>query len=145
MVSDAPVILFDGMCNFCDFAVHFIIDHERTSTLKFASIQSEAAAKLLERAASTEKARALTQGLRGGGDPNSVVLIERGHIYTHSTAGLRVARYLRWPWSWFGAFVVVPRPLRDLLYRWFARHRYQWFGKTEACRVPTPELRARFL
>ena len=145
MADDAPVILFDGTCNFCDFAVHFVIDHERGGTLRFASIQSEAAAALLEHAASADQIRSLSEGLHGRGDPNSVILVENGRIYTHSTAGLRVARYLRWPWSWLRVFWIVPRPLRDVIYRWFARHRYQWFGKTEACRVPTPELRARFL
>lgn len=144
-MADAPVILFDGTCNFCDRFMHFVIDRERDQTLAFAAIQSEPGRERLEAFATRDEARRLREGATGGGDPDSVVLIEDGKLYTNSTAALRIARYLRWPWRWARAFVIVPRPVRDLLYRWFARHRYAWFGKTESCRVPTPELRARFL
>ena len=139
------VLLFDGTCNFCDGAVHFVVDHERGSELKFAALQSEAAEKLLVDALGEERARAIRSGTDGSGDPDSVVLIEDGKAYTHSSGALRVTRHLRAPWSWLRIFVIVPRPLRDVVYRWFARNRYRWFGKTEACRVPTPDLRARFL
>ena len=92
-----------------------------------------------------EATRRIRAGTDGSGDPDSVVLIEDGKAYTHSAGALRVARHLRAPWRWLRVFWIVPRPLRDAVYRWFARHRYRWFGKTDACRVPTPELRARFL
>jgi predicted DCC family thiol-disulfide oxidoreductase YuxK len=145
MARSAPVVLFDGTCNFCDGAIHFVIDHERDSTLKFAALQSQPGAELLDRATTPEHAKRLREGATGSGDPDSVALLEDGELYTHSTAALRIARYLRWPWRWLSIFGVVPRPIRDAVYRWFARHRYQWFGKTDACRVPTKELRARFL
>jgi predicted DCC family thiol-disulfide oxidoreductase YuxK len=145
MGDDAPVVLFDGTCNFCDGAVHFMIDHERGSALRFAALQSEPGTALLDRSTTPEKAKELREGVTGDGDPDSLALVENGHVYTHSTGALRIARYLRWPWSWFAAFWIVPRPIRDAVYRWFARHRYAWFGKTSACRVPTPEFRARFL
>ncbi len=144
-MADAPVMLFDGTCNFCDRAMHFVIDHEKSPTLRFAAIQSEPGRAQLEAATSPERAKLLREGLTGDGDPDSVVLIEDGRLHTHSTAALRIARHLKWPWSWGWVFVIVPRPIRDVVYRWFARHRYQWFGKVDACRVPTPELRARFL
>lgn len=122
------------------------MDHERPdSELKFAALQSEVAEKLLVDAFGDERARAIRSGTDGSGDPDSVVFIDDGKAYTHSNGALRVARHLRAPWRWLRFFVVVPRPLRDLVYRWFARNRYRWFGKTETCRVPTPELRARFL
>lgn len=140
------VLLFDGTCNFCDGAVHFVIDHERGgSDLKFAALQSEGAEKLLLDAMGEERARAIRSGTDGSGDPDSVVFIEDGKAYTHSAAALRVARHLRAPWRWLRVFWIVPRPVRDAVYRWFARNRYRWFGKTDACRVPTPELKARFL
>jgi predicted DCC family thiol-disulfide oxidoreductase YuxK len=145
LMSDAPVVLFDGTCNFCDQSLHFVMDHERAPSLRFAAIQSEPASALLERVTTAEQASLLRKGVNGDGDPDSVILIEDGHLFTHSSAALRIARYLKWPWSWLRVFVIVPRPLRDVVYRWFARHRYQWFGKVDACRVPTPELRARFL
>jgi len=145
MGDDAPVVLFDGTCNFCDGAVHFVIDHERGTSLRFAALQSEAGSALLDRSTTPEKARQLREGVTGDGDPDSLALVENGRVYTHSTGALRIARHLRWPWSWLAAFWIVPRPIRDAVYRWFARHRYAWFGKTDACRVPTPEFRARFL
>lgn len=139
------VILFDGTCNFCDGAVHFVIDHERGSELRFAALQSEAAEKLLDDALGEERARAIRSGTDGSGDPDSVVFIEGGKAYTHSSGALRVARRLRAPWNFLRIFWIVPRPIRDAVYRWIARNRYRWFGKSDACRVPTPDLRARFL
>jgi predicted DCC family thiol-disulfide oxidoreductase YuxK len=144
-MESEPVVLFDGTCNFCDGAVHFVIDRERGTSLKFAALQSEAGRELLERVATPEQARLLREGATGDGDPDSMALVEHGRVYTHSTGALRTARYLRWPWRWLAVFVVVPRFVRDGVYRWIARNRYRWFGKTEACRVPTPEFRSRFL
>jgi predicted DCC family thiol-disulfide oxidoreductase YuxK len=141
----APVILFDGTCNLCDRAVQTVLDLEQDHTLKFTALQSEPGRVLLEASTTPEKARALREGTSGDGDPDTVVLVEDGVLYTHSTAALRIARHLRWPWRSAFAFVIVPRPLRDVVYRWIARNRYRWFGKAESCRVPTPELRARFL
>ncbi len=139
-------MLFDGTCNFCDRSVQFVLDHERDHELRFAAIQSDAAKELLESALGAERAHALVRDLTGtDGDPTSVIVVEGDRVSTHSTAALRIARHLRWPWSWSRAMWLVPRFLRDAYYRWFARHRYRWFGKSETCRVPTPELRARFL
>ena len=89
--------------------------------------------------------RGFGKGATGNGDPDTIVLVEDGQLYTHSTAALKIARHLRWPWSWSVVFIIVPRFVRDAVYRWVARNRYRWFGKSDACRVPTPELRARFL
>ena len=142
---EGPVVLFDGVCNLCNGAVQFVIDHETTSSLRFAPLQSELAKELLERAYGVEEAARLRKGTTGGGDPDSIVVVEGTRGFSHSTAALRIARHLRAPYSWLFAFVIVPRPIRDLVYRWIARNRYRWFGTTDACRVPTPELRARFL
>ena len=144
-MADAPLILFDGTCNFCDRVLHFVVDHERDRALQVAAIQSAPGRQRLETATTAEHARRLRAGATGDGDPDSVVLIESGSLYTHSAAALRIARHLRWPWRGLYVLVAVPRPVRDAAYRWFSRRRYRWFGKTDACRVPTPELRARFL
>ena len=145
MADDAPVVLFDGRCNFCDGAVHFVIDHERGARLRFAALQSAEGSALLDRSTTPKNAKRLREGVTGDGNPDSLALVEDGRVYTYSTGALRVARHLRWPYRWLAAFWIVPRPIRDAVYRWFARHRYAWFGKTDACRVPTPEFRARFL
>lgn len=136
----APVLLFDGSCTFCSGAVRFVLERERSSELHFGSLQSEGARELLAHHGVPDSA---TTGADGA--PSTMVLIEDGKVYTHSTGALRVARYLRAPWRWASLFAVVPRSVRDACYRWFAAHRYRWFGRDEACMVPSPELRARFL
>ncbi|MCE9672169.1 DCC1-like thiol-disulfide oxidoreductase family protein [Myxococcus stipitatus] len=78
-------------------------------------------------------------------DPQSFILVEDGRIYERSTAALRVVRRLSGAWKLLYAFMLVPRPLRDVVYGLIARNRYRLFGKAESCRMPTPELRARFL
>ena len=139
------VLLFDGTCNFCDGAVQFILNHERGSRLRFAALQSESAKALLGRLCTPHQAWQLCAGATGNGDPDTLVFVEDGHIYTHSSGALRLARHLRWPWRGTAVFVVVPRGIRDAVYRWFSRNRYRWFGKTAACRVPDTQLRSRFL
>lgn len=129
----SAVILFDGVCNFCNGSVNFIIERDPSGYFKFAPLQSEIGESLL---AEHSIDKAVT---------DSVVLIEDGKAYTHSTAALRVARRLDGAWKWFYAFVIVPRPLRDFFYKLFAKNRYKWFGKQDACMLPTPEIRARFL
>jgi predicted DCC family thiol-disulfide oxidoreductase YuxK len=134
-VSEGAVVLFDGVCNFCSASVRFIVRRDPAARFRFASIQSEAGAELMR-----------AHGLAlPDGDPASIVLIEDGRAYERSTAALRIARRLRFPWKLCWAFVVVPRLLRDAVYDFVARHRYRWFGKKDVCMVPTPELRARFL
>ena len=142
---EGPTVLFDGVCNLCNGAVQFMIDHEKKPSFRFAALQSDVARALLEKTFDAEKAQALREGARGDGAPDSIVLVEGSRGYTHSTAGLRIARYFRAPWNWAYVLLVVPRPLRDLVYRFIAANRYRWFGRSETCRVPTPELRRRFL
>jgi predicted DCC family thiol-disulfide oxidoreductase YuxK len=120
--SDQPVVMFDGVCNLCNGAVRFIIARDPSARFRFAPLQPVG-----DRAA------------------DSIVLSEAGKRYTKSTAALRIARRLRFPWPLLYAFMAVPRPLRDLLYEWVARHRYRWFGKRATCMSPTPEVRNRFL
>jgi predicted DCC family thiol-disulfide oxidoreductase YuxK len=125
------VVLFDGVCNFCDGAVNFILDRDARGHFEFAALQSPAGARLLEQA--------------GQPGMSTIVLFEGERVYTQSTAALRIARKLDGAWPLLYALVVVPKPLRDWAYRTFAKNRYRLFGKLDACRVPTPELRARFL
>jgi predicted DCC family thiol-disulfide oxidoreductase YuxK len=73
------------------------------------------------------------------------VVVERGGVYTKSTAALRIVRRVGGLWPALYALIVVPRPVRDFAYDWFARRRYRWFGKRDECMVPSPEVRERFL
>jgi len=124
--SDRPVVLFDGVCNLCNGVVRFIIARDPSARFRFAPLQ-------------------WVDDGGPAGTTDSIVLVEAGKRYTKSTAALRIARGLRFPWPLLYALVLVPRPLRDLVYDWVARHRYGWFGKRASCMVPTPEIRSRFL
>ncbi len=128
------VVLFDGVCNLCNGLVNFLIDRDPSARFRFAALQSPPAAALLA-----------PHGRVPEAEPNSFVLVEDGRVYERSTAALRVARLMPGAWKLFYAFIIIPQPLRDAAYRFVARNRYRWFGKAEACRMPTPELRARFL
>ena len=131
-MNDNPIILFDGVCNLCSGAVQFVIERDPAARFRFAALQSPVAARLME-------------STRIGDRLDSIVLVEDGRVWTQSTAALRIARRLRFPWPVAYAMIVVPRPLRDWIYNLVARNRYRWFGQREACMVPTPALRARFL
>jgi predicted DCC family thiol-disulfide oxidoreductase YuxK len=132
-MAESSVVLFDGVCNVCNGAVNFIIDRDPGGRFRFASLQSP-------------EGRALAEPLGiDSSNPSTMALLEDGKAYTDSAAWLRIAKQLKAPWPLAYAAVFVPRPLRDAAYRYFAANRYRWFGKTEMCRVPTPELRSRFL
>lgn len=139
--SEPPaVVLFDGVCNLCNRAVTFIIDRDPDAYFRFAPLQSEVGSTRLE-----PEHRGLKHGnLKHRDALESVVLLENDQRFTRSTAALRIARRLRGVWPLY-AFIVVPKPIRDRVYRWIAGNRYRWFGKTDACRLPTPELARRFL
>ncbi len=139
----SAVVLFDGVCNFCDSSVNFVIEHDRDGYFKFAPLQSEAGIELANKyGLRSEEAASSADGLV---PIDSVILIEDGAAYTHSTAALRIVRRLGGIWSWLYAFIVVPRPIRDFFYKLFARYRYRFFGKKDQCMIPSPEVRARFL
>jgi predicted DCC family thiol-disulfide oxidoreductase YuxK len=126
------LLLFDGVCNFCNDSVLWVIDRDPTERFQFASLQSELGQRLVrERGLPTEV--------------STIVLIEGERHYVRSAAALRVARHLRLPWPLLYALIAVPRALRDAAYDFFAARRYVWFGKSESCRVPTPALRRRFV
>ncbi|HVU03077.1 MAG TPA: thiol-disulfide oxidoreductase DCC family protein [Polyangiaceae bacterium] len=127
-----PVVLFDGVCNVCNAAVNFIIDRDAAGKYAFASLQSDVGKKLLAE-----------HGVPP--DLDTIALVEDGAAYTHSEAVLRVAKGLDGAWPLLFSLVVLPRPVRDAAYRYFAKNRYAWFGKRESCRVPTPDVRRRFL
>lgn len=127
------LVIFDGVCNLCVGSVRFILSHEARPELRFVPLQSGTGSRMLASL---------------GFDPTDArtfVLVERGTAYVRSAAALRVARFLRWPWRALAALRIVPRPLRDWMYDRIAASRYRWFGRRDACMVPTPELEARFI
>lgn len=135
-ITDAPVLLYDGVCGFCNKTVQMILDHDRRKTMRFAALQSDYGRAVLER--HTE--------LRGA---DTVVFVERSgdeeRVFVRSDAALRVAAYLGGFWKLFLVGRVVPRPMRDWMYDLVARYRYRLFGKYDSCMLPPPEVRSRFL
>ena len=126
------IFLFDGVCILCSRSVAFVLKHETAPLIRFVAIQSA-------------EGRALA-GLHGidPDDPESFLFIENGVAQPKSDGIAALTHHLRVPWSWMGAFRILPRPVRDWLYDRIARNRYRIFGKRESCLIPTPETRQRF-
>jgi len=133
LTKDKSIVLIDGVCHLCQGVVRFIIPRDPDAKFLFAPLQNEIAAKLMKES-----------GLQPG-QLNTVILLENGVYYTESAAVLRIARKLRFPWPAAYVFILVPRPLRNALYRYVAKNRYRWFGRDEQCMLPTPEIKRRFL
>ncbi len=132
--KDKKIILFDGVCNLCNNAVNFIIEHDKKDVFRFASLQSEIGKKLTsERGIDSEEL-------------DSIVLIEPGVAYfKKSTAALEISKELSGGYSMLKYFSFLPEGLRDGVYGLIANNRYKWFGKKESCMIPTPKLKAKFL
>jgi len=128
-----PIILFDGVCNYCNSMVNFIIGQDTQKRFVFAPLQSISGQQLLR------------DHHLPFNDFDSFVLIDHGKAYMRSSASLNVFKKLPWYWKWTQFFWIVPPFLRDAVYNVIARNRYKWFGKKEACMIPGPELKARFL
>lgn len=132
-MKERPVILFDGVCNFCNGAVNFVLKRNSNKEIVFAPLQTETGRKLLQQYGLPEN------------DMQSFIFIENGKAYTRSTAALKVCRHLRRGWPLCYGFIIVPGFIRNAIYDWIARNRYKWFGTRTECMVPTPEIRERFL
>ena len=139
------VVLFDGVCNFCDASVNFIIEHDKAAYFKFAPLQSDDGKRLGGEYGFESEAVKEENTASDLLPIDSIILIEDGKAYIHSTAALRILRRLAAPWSWAYVFVIIPRPFRNWAYRLFARYRYRIFGRKDQCMLPSPEVRARFL
>ncbi len=130
-VDTKPVLLFDGVCNLCNAVVGFVLRVDPNGQMQFASQQSAVGSALLER-----------HGLPA---MEGVVLIEGDRVYTNSDAALRLLALLPAPWRWLATLRVLPKALREVVYQFIARNRYRIFGRREACMVPRPEWKTRFL
>ena len=127
------LVLFDGVCNFCNFWIQFALKHDKKGNLKFGSLQGATAQQILPQY--NINPAVLT----------SVIFIEKGIAYRASTAALKVCKYLDGGWKLLYFFIIIPAFLRNGIYNWIGKNRYKWFGKQENCMLPTPEQRARFV
>ncbi|MBX3283397.1 MAG: thiol-disulfide oxidoreductase DCC family protein [Acidobacteria bacterium] len=131
-MENQPIVLFDGVCNFCDAAVNFVIARDDAGVFRFAPLQSDAGRDLVVKYAIPKNV-------------DSVILIDNDRAFLHSDAALQIAKRLGGGWRLLGIFTLVPRFIRDRAYKLFAKYRYKFFGKKDACMMPTPEIRSRFL
>lgn len=127
------IVLFDGVCNLCTASVQFVIRRDSRKRLRFASLQSPAARKLLGAHQANEA------------QLDSMILIADGRLYRRSGAALRIARRLDGLWPLLSVLLLIPRPVRDAVYDWLGRRRYRMFGRRELCWVPSPHMADRFL
>ncbi|MDQ0417029.1 putative DCC family thiol-disulfide oxidoreductase YuxK [Croceifilum oryzae] len=124
------IVLFDGVCNFCNDRVQFLLKHDKKKELRFASLQSDFVQNWVSE--------------NGVKLEDSMYFIDGDKLYSHSTAVLRIIRELGKGWKLLYVLSLIPESIRDNLYRRFAKNRYRWFGKSEVCMIPTPEVRNRF-
>ncbi len=127
------IVLFDGVCNFCNASINFVIDRDKKGAFKFATLQSEIGQKLLVKFEKTTT------------DFDSVILIKNNQLFQKSDAALEIAKEMDGGWKLLYGFKIIPRFIRNFFYDLIAKNRYKIFGRTEACRIPTVELRERFL
>ena len=132
MIASSKTILFDGVCNYCNRMVNFVIRRDKKDKFRFAALQSSVGGYLRNNYKVPEAV-------------DSFIYVEDGKVYLYSTAALRVCRHLGGLWPLMMIFIIVPKFIRDGIYKWVAKNRYVWFGKKDSCMVPTAEVRARFL
>lgn len=131
--EDKDIILFDGVCNLCNASVNFVIDQDKKGYFYFASLQSEFGQLFCKKYQLPSK------------DFNSFIYFKKGIIYKKSRAALEVSKTLKGIWQLTYIFMLVPSFIRNAVYNSISRNRYLFFGKKEACRLPTPDLKKRFL
>jgi len=131
--ANKAIILFDGYCNLCSWAVRFIIKRDIKDYFRFASQQSETCKKLIE-----------TFNLWAN-DKQSVILIENNSVYLKSDAALRIVKKLRHLWPLAYVFIIIPKFIRDYMYECVARNRFNWFGKRNTCYIPRDNEQIKFL
>ena len=127
------VLLFDGVCNLCNQSVNWIIKRDAKNKFQFASLQSNYGKNVIDKFGIKEDYM------------NTVILLENEYIYLRSEAALRIMKHLGGIYSPVYALILIPAFIRDAIYNFVARNRYRWFGKSETCRLPTPEEKAKFL
>lgn len=127
------IIIFDGVCNLCNGFVQFIIRHDKKEQFQFASLQSAFGQSFLK------------ENKLAAENFDTIIVIKNKTILTHSSAVMEVIKNLSGGWKLFYAFIIIPKPLRDMGYRWLAKNRYRWFGKRETCMLPNEVLKKRFI
>lgn len=131
---DKKIILFDGICNLCNASVRFVIKHDKKEVFRFVALQSELGQKIIKHIGIDIK------------NTDSIILYKPGIAYYYkSTAAIEIANELDGFWNFTTLFKIIPLRIRDFVYDYIAKNRYQWYGKNENCLLPTLELKEKFL
>ena len=134
METDKKIILFDGVCNLCNGFIQFVIKHDKADIFRYASLQSDIGQRL------TAERKIDTKTI------DSVILISPGiAYYVKSDAALQIGKHLKGYRTISSVINLIPKGLRNIVYDFIARNRYNWYGKKDQCMIPTPELKAKFL
>lgn len=131
--SEKAIILFDGFCNLCNASVHFIIKRDKKDLFQFTTFQSDTGKDI----ATKLRIENLVS--------DTIILYQRGKVYTQSTAALTIARRLSGLWPLLYSLIVIPPPLRNAIYNVISRNRYKWFGRRDTCMLPTKETLEKFI
>ncbi len=126
------LMVFDGVCNFCSGTVQIVTKMDRDGVIHFASLQSPYGKMLCEE-----------NGIDPS-DPSTFLFFDRGKPAVKTDAMAAMFARLPPPWKWLNLLRIIPRPLRNAVYDWTARHRYALLGRRAACMVPSENLRSRF-
>lgn len=126
------IVLFDGECNFCDASVQFIIKRDPKGYFQFAALQSDVG-------------KMFTQQYAVPDTLDSILVIDQHTVYNSSDAALHITKHLNGLWTVLYVLKVIPKTIRDVVYKFIAKNRYAWFGKKDSCMIPSPEMRNRFL
>lgn len=132
-LNEEHLLLFDGVCNLCNGAVKFVIKRDKKKKFKFASLQSPYAQSLLVKFDLPAK------------NFESFVYVKNNIFYLKSSAALLLLKDLGGIWKLFYTFIIIPKFMRDFVYDTIAKNRYQTFGKSDSCMIPSPDIKERFL
>jgi predicted DCC family thiol-disulfide oxidoreductase YuxK len=149
--SESTVVFFDGVCNLCNGVVNWLIDHDTNGMLQFAPLQGTTFAEFVgQRPEAKPVMLPADHATDNTSEPpatdlSTIMLWHSGQLYSRSGAVVRTLAAMGGAWRLVFGLLVIPAFLRDSIYTFVARHRYEWFGKQDACRLPTPELKAKFL
>jgi len=132
-MRDHPIIFFDGVCNLCNSTVNFIIRHDKKKIFRFTALQFESAKKIL-----------LKNELKNE-QLDTIVLLFGNRVFIRSDAVIEIFRFLGFPLNLFALAKIIPRKIRDSIYDFISRHRYEWFGKRDSCMMPDENIKSRFL
>jgi predicted DCC family thiol-disulfide oxidoreductase YuxK len=123
-----PLVLYDGICHLCNSSVQFLLKRDKQKIFRFAPLQEEEVQKQV-----------------GNKEITTVILLYKSKIYTHSDAAIQTLSLLNFPFTLFKILLVIPKFIRDPIYKWVAKNRYSWFGKSDQCILPDSDQREQFL